>query len=302
MTSNKRQILFGLLICLHFIFHACNNDRQPMLQNKQARVISLAPHITEIIYAMGQEEHLVAVTDFCSYPPVVTGKDRIGGLLNPNIEKIVALQPTHLFGQPAHENLNLSLKSFGLSIVMMPNETLEDLFTTIHTIGSELGCQIIAQHLVQQISDSLNYQINRRKLPTAMLVIGKNAGELKNIMVAGQGTFLDEIWQKAGGENIYRDLAGRYQTITLESIFARDPDIIILFDPSATAGVNRGNFSNEWLALGTLKAFKKNNVYTLGGDYVLIPGPRVIFLAADMREVILLSEGEQPRRKTKNTN
>jgi iron complex transport system substrate-binding protein len=285
MKRNSLNILF----CLLFISYACNESKQKNTTNSEKRIISLAPHITEIIYALDQDENLVGLTDFCSYPPEVNRKERIGGLLNPNIEKIVALKPTHLFGQPAHEKLNISLKSFGLSIIMMPNESIEDVITAINTIGVELGCDEKSRQLTRQILDSLTYREKGRKLLRAMLVIGKNAGELKNIMVAGEGTFLDEIWDRAGGQNIYRDIAGKYQTITLESIFARDPDVIIQFDPSASPGVHRGNYPGEWSALKRIKAFRMKNTYTIGGTYVLIPGPRMSHLARDMREIVKLS-------------
>jgi iron complex transport system substrate-binding protein len=286
MNSIKQHMLFYQLICFSLVFFTCNQGKQNDLQDKTIRIISLSPHITEILYALEQEDKLVAVSDFCIYPPQVKTKERIGGIINPNIEKIVTLRPTYLFGQPAHEKLDLSLHAFGLSIVMMRNETVADLFTTINMVGLVLDCQAKAQQLAQQISDSLNIRVNQRILPRAMLVIGKNPGELKNIMVAGQGTFLDEIWQKAGGQNIYGDLAGRYQTITLESILERDPDIIILFNPSAPSGVKRGEYKAEWSVLHNITAFKTSNVYTVGGDYVLIPGPRIVQLARDMRDVI----------------
>ena len=280
--------LFSFLLCSY----SCVQQRKSDQIQEEMRIISLSPHITEIIYALNQEANLIAVTDYCSYPAAAREKEKIGGLLNPNLEKIVSLKPTHLFGQPAHEQLNLSLKTFDLSVVMMPNETVADVQNTITSIGTILGCKKKAQWLVAQIRDSLTSRKKERTLLRAMLVIGKNAGDLKNIMVAGEGTFIDEIWQRVGGQNIYNDLPGRYQTISLESIFIRDPDIIILFDPLASAGVHRGNFTNEWSVLSRIKAFQLNNLFTLGGDYVLIPGPRMIQLANDMRVVIEKSMGK----------
>lgn len=286
------RISLVIQTCILLGFFTCNSNKQDSSIPRERRIISLSPHITEIIYALNQEADLVGVTDYCSYPPAATKKEKIGGLLNPNIEKIVSLRPTHLFGQPAHEQLNIALSPFALSITMMPNETIEDVQNTIVTIGKILGCENKAQQLVAQINDALNFQQKDSTLLNAMLVIGKNSGELKNIMVAGKGTFLDEIWNRVGGLNVYTDLPGRYETISLESIFIRDPDIIIIFDPQASPGIHQGNFTHEWSILDRTKAFRSNNLYTLGGDYVLIPGPRIIQLAKDLKEVISKSCNE----------
>jgi iron complex transport system substrate-binding protein len=288
MNSNIWCIIF----CFLFIFYGCSEGKRQGIRDGKKRIISLAPHITEIIYELGEDEQLVAITDFCTYPPEVSSKEKIGGFLNPNIEKIVTLYPTHLFGQPAHEKLNSDLNMFGLSIVMMPNETIADIMATIQIIGKELGCEAEAKNLTQKLLDSFTNREKQSGRPRAMLVIGKTLDELRNITVAGPDTFLDELWQKAGGRNIYHDLPARYQTITLESIFTRDPEIIMLFDPSAPPGVKRGVSGKEWAVLKPITAFRKNCIYTLGGDYVLIPGPRLIRLARDMRQVIASSGGE----------
>ena len=94
-----------------------SNDKNTASGN---RIISLAPHITEIIYALHAQDQLVAVTDFCRYPEEAASKEKIGGLLDPNIEKIIMLKPTLIFGLPSHQKLARELSKYGLTVTMMP--------------------------------------------------------------------------------------------------------------------------------------------------------------------------------------
>ena len=275
-------ILLGFLIIC-----GCKESADKIPPSKH-RIISLAPHITEIIYALGAQDQLIAVTDFCRYPEAAMAKDKIGGLLNPNIEKMVSLRPTHLFGLPSHAKLKQKLDKFDLTVTMIPNETISDVLNTIITIGKMVGRNNTAKILELSIKnrlDSLRMSIPD-KFYTAVLMIGREKGSLRNITVAGKDTYLDELWRLVGGNNCYADLPSRYGSINLESLLLRDPDLFIEFDMKKERGVSRVNITAEWEYIGNLKAVKNKNVFVIGGTHTMIPGPRVVWLAEDFNKII----------------
>ena len=288
MLLNKfiRLTIFSVLI----LAGSWNCDvKQKDSPNSSFRIISLAPHITEIIYAIGAQENLIAVTDFCKYPEEAKAKQKVGGLLNPNIELIIALKPTHIFGMPSHEKLDQELKKFGLNITMMSNENISDVLNSIKQIGQTIGYDQKARKLVDQISttfDLLQKKSIQRSGISAALIIGREKGTLRNITVAGDDTFLDEIWQLCGGINVYNDMPIRYGTISLESLLMKDPDVIIEFELEGEYDIRRIDNADEWKVLNNLSAAKNQNIFVISGNHTLIPGPRMTLLAEDFTRII----------------
>jgi cobalamin transport system substrate-binding protein len=285
-VKNKIKYVFYIFLVILLITSCKNRSEQ---SGQERRIISLSPHITEIIYALGADHDLVAVSTFCKYPAQAQQKEKIGGLFDPNIEKIVSLKPTLLLGTPAHQKLNQDLQQFNLHIVMLPNETVADIIHTIDTLGQILGSESQAQNLIGHINQdilSLNRNQRRHQPPAAVLVIGKESGSLQNLMVAGRGTFLNELWTLAGGSNVFADLAVHYSAVNLESIIQRNPQVIIQFDPDRPAGIYTCKAEPEWHYLKEVEAVKNGNIYTIGGDFVFIPGPRFTLLALDFNKIV----------------
>jgi iron complex transport system substrate-binding protein len=254
----------------------------------ESRIISLAPHMTEIIYAIEAQNQLIAVTDYCRYPEDASNKEKIGGLLNPNIEKMVNLKPTHLFGLPSHDKLRQDLEKYGLTVTMLSNENIQDVLNTITTIGNMIGNSKQASRLVNRINTFLDsIRVNKKDVSIkAALMIGREKGTLRNITAAGKDTYIDKLWELVGGENIYADLPTRYGTINLESLLLRNPDVIIQFDMKKERGVFRADITQEWLDLKNLNAVKNKNIFVIGGNHTMIPGPRLVLLAEDFNKII----------------
>jgi iron complex transport system substrate-binding protein len=287
-----------LIIILFLVFTICQNCNryQDETVNKR-RIISLSPFITEIIYALDAGDDLIAVSDYCSWPQEAKYLRKIGGLLDPNIEEIVVLKPTYIFGQPAHTELKQQLEKFGLNIIMISNEDIKDILNAIKRIGKELDHNTQATELISAIRDSLRmigdnvcsnesvaFQpagIQQKDSITAILVIGREKGGLRNMTVAGTNTFIGEMWELAGGKNLYSDLTSRYSLVSLESILIRNPDVIIEFDPGGERMVKREVITAEWEILKQVKAIKKGNLFLVSGEHIFIPGPRFYLLAQD---------------------
>lgn len=279
------------LFFLILLIAACQTSPDNNQSHDIERVISFSPHITEIIFALGAEDKLVGISDFCTYPPETDQIERIGGLLNPNLEKLLGLKADLLIGTPAHNDLSLKLAKQGLHTVLLPNDKFEDIFSAIDSIGILLNKTDQAQNLQRAIRDSLAFYLAQtsqlKQMPKALLSIGREPGTTRKITASGNETFIAEMWLKAGAQNVFADLPAKYAQISHEALLTLDPDLIIEFKFKEKWNSEK-NIANkkEWSGLHNLKAVRNGQVYVLNGDYTLIPGPRIYLLARDYMKTI----------------
>ena len=277
--------LIGFCLLVSCSSYQNNNNRQVQ------RVISLAPNITEMIYALDQQSKLVAVTDYCNYPPEAKSKGSIGALLNPNLEKIISLKPDLLIGTSAHSELALKLETQNLKTILLPNDTVDEIFLSIDSIGVLLDCRKRAAQLVQSIKDSMDtYRSDlnsvSRKLPRAMLVLGRDPGTTRNIGVIGSHNYMDSLWVLTGGTNLFGDLNIKFAQISRENIIDRNPDLIIEFkiDVDWNEDKNKSNIL-EWSDLNLINAVSNKQIYVIPDESAFIPGPRIYHLAKSYAEI-----------------
>ena len=277
------MIGFGFLI-------SCSSYENQSSQKVQ-RVISLAPNITEIIYALNQQSKLAAVTDYCNYPPEAKSKGTIGALLNPNLEKIISLKPDLLIGTSAHNELAIKLESKDLKTILLPINTVNEILMSIDSIGTLLDCSDRAEQLVQSINDSIYYyridpNSQSKQPPRTMLVLGREPGTTRNIGIIGSHNYMDSLWVLAGGINLFSDLATKFAQVSRENIIDRNPDIIIEFkiDAEWNEKKNRVNLQ-EWNDLNLLKAVTEKQVYVIPDESAFIPGPRIYLLAKSYSKI-----------------
>ncbi len=300
MLMSKTSSLFLVVVLVLMLLGAgCNQQPAPAQQKTQVkRIISLSPHVTEILYVLGQQDKLVGVTDYCSYPPQAAKKPHIGGLLNPNIERIILLKPDVLIGVPAHQSLAEKLKKQGLTTVLLPNDQLTDVFFTIDSLGRLLNCRKQAKALIRSLKDSLNhYQRLAHSLTPenrcAALVIGREPGTVRHITIVGPHTFLDSVWTLVGGKNVFDDLPVGYTQVGQEALLTKQPDIIIelRINEQWDSQKELQNFK-EWQPLSEVRAVQKRNIFVLTGNYTLIPGPRLYLLAKDFYHILRQANGQ----------
>ncbi|MFH1680031.1 MAG: helical backbone metal receptor [Candidatus Eisenbacteria bacterium] len=250
------------------------------------RILSLSPNITEILFRLGLGEAVVGVTDFCRFPPEAAEKPKVGALLNPNLERMFLLEPTLVAALPAHGDLPRRLAARGIRALILPNDTVADVFAAIGSIGGATGRAERAAALV----DSIRADIERaRANPPArrwktMLVVSRTPGTVRDVFVAGPGTFLDELLRMAGGANAFEGAIARYPEPGAEEILYRNPEVIIEIRPLGTnAGTETSLARADWSVLPGLAAGERGNVFVLVGDHLVVPGPR---LGATLRDLI----------------
>lgn len=259
-------------------------------QETPQRIISLAPHITEIIFKLGAQEQLVGRTEFCLYPEAAQKIPSVGGYLNPDYEKIVNLQPDAIFIFP-NADMERKLHGFGFRVYSVPNETIEEVLSGIRTVGKALGIEQRANDIIQGIQDTLD-QVggidSKMKKPSALLVVGRENGSLKAIYAAGKNTYLGEIWKLCGGRNVFDDISIRYFNVSKEDLVSRNPDCILEFRIISPEEKDRKMLSlkSDWRELAVLEAVAEDRIYIFADRYFLIPGPRISKIAVSFSQVL----------------
>jgi iron complex transport system substrate-binding protein len=247
------------------------------LEKVPQRIISLAPSNTEIIFALGLEDRLVAVTDYCDYPPEAKDKPSIGGFSTPNIEEVISLSPDLILATSRHENKIIPhLEERGMTVFALNPKTMDEVMAAITLAGQVTGKEERALELVtdmqrriKAMTDMTNGLPSEQRPKVCYLVWHDPP------MSAGSGTLQGELIEKAGGTNIAQELTD-YADLSLEEVIAADPQVMI-------AGVGHG--SDETLTLQFFRteprlrdteARLKGQIYGVDGNIVSRPGPRIV--------------------------
>jgi len=284
-SDRRNKLLLGVLIFLLLCYGSTFGARSSKL-----RVISLSPHITEIIFKLGAGSHLIGRTDFCAYPPAAGQVESVGGYLNINFEKIVRLEPDLIMQFPNPENRR-KLEDLDFEVLDITNETIDEILNGIKEIGRALQKVPEAQNLCENIRDTLNIasKMNRRQifpLP-AILVVGRDRGALGNIYLAGSRTYLSELWELCGGINVFNDIDMRYFSVNEEDLLKRDIWVILEFHPGWSSREKIINMEKKsWSLLNQLKAVESGDIYIYTDRFYVIPGPRITQVAISFMKVI----------------
>ncbi|RMI13713.1 MAG: hypothetical protein D6681_05665 [Calditrichaeota bacterium] len=236
-----------------------------------------------MVFRLGAGELLVGRTEFCRYPPQARGIPSVGGLLNPDYERMVALQPDVVLLLP-NPDMERKLQELGLAPVSLPDETVEDILASLWKLGRLLHREERAEAVIRGIQDTLNWvrQQTAGKPPVrALLVVGREAGSLRGLYAAGKTTYLSQILERCGGKNVFEDVPLRYFDVSKEDLLVRDPEYILEFrilDGEAT-GEAVSRLKKDWEALPSLRAVRTGKIYLFTERYFLIPGPRIAQIA-----------------------
>ena len=253
------------------------------------RVISMAPNLTEIVYDIGAQDLLVGVTDFCKYPPQAQAKEKIGGWINPNYEKILSLKPDLVLALKFHGKAVDNLRKLKVPVLVQDCQTVEDVLGAYDVLGKALGREESARKAKQRLSARLS-KIRRgpgQGRPVSVLfVIDRTPGALEQIYGVGPGNFVDALIRWTGGVNILSDAPVPYPLVSKEQLLKRDPDVIINALPPAHG--RSGEVLQEtavWDKLPALKAVKNRRVYCFDQAEYLIPGPGMVGLAEYLSKI-----------------
>jgi cobalamin transport system substrate-binding protein len=285
----KRGLFRGMnwllvtLLGLTLVLTACNPDGQTPTQyvfddlgrlvainGTPQRIISLAPSNTEILFALGLGERIVGVTDYCDYPPEALNKTKVGGYANPDVEKIVALNPDLILvahGTPMDVINNMA--GLGLTVFGIKTTDLDDLLNDIRRIAeitdTEMEAQALTSEMENRIQAVTNLTDELELRPRVFYIVWHDP-----LWTAGSGTFIHELIEKGGGVNIFENVTG-YPTVSIEEVIACNPEVIVT---SSWSGVYEWTMNET--ALNVTDARQNERVYTCDDNLVQRPGPRLV--------------------------
>ncbi len=277
-----------MLLC-SFCCNCKKNSDLLRLNAEKPRIISFAPSITETVFALGGEEHLVGVTDFCTWPPAAISLPKVGGYINPNYEQILSLKPDIAILLKEHGSLFAFLEQHKIKIVRINNENIAGILQSISQIGTACGLKERGDSLAAAIDSSIKTTIlSESSKPRVLFCVGRDkpgSGTIGKVFCAGPRTFYSELIVQAGGENTVSDSILAYPSIAGEGIIRMAPDIIIDVMAS-TKSMDPAKVSADWDELDMIPAVKLGAVYALTGNYVSIPGPRIVEIFNDLHRCI----------------
>jgi iron complex transport system substrate-binding protein len=244
------------------------------------RIVSLIPAVTEMIFAMGDGARLVGVSSYDRYPPQVASIARVGGLLDPNVERLLSLRPDLVIVYNTQQELTQRLERAAIPFYLYEHRGLPDITQTVRAVGARIGSAEAANRVAAKMEsdlDAIRQSVAGRPRPKTLLVFGRDAGSLRNIDASGGYGFLHDMLDIAGGEDMFADITKQSVQTTTEMILARRPDVIIELrygDSAQSLDVKRE--LSAWDALPSVPAVRNHRVYILVGDEFVVPGPRVV--------------------------
>ncbi|MBF8259765.1 MAG: Fe/B12 periplasmic-binding protein [Actinobacteria bacterium] len=258
------------------------------LLSAPGRVVSMAPSLTEMVFLLGQERKIVGVTRYCNHPPQAKTLPKMGGIADPDIERIVAASPDLVLcttdGNP-REKVK-ALEELGIPCFAVAPQDLAGIYAAVERIGALLG----VPERAKREADALRARAKRAArgkrgpAPRVLFVVSTSP-----IIAAGRETFMDELISLAGGTNAVASFSGRYPRLSVEGLISILPDIVFV---AAMEGVEK--FPDEVTRWKEVPAFRDREVFSLDGDLVTRPGPRMV---AALEEISRALDGWRKRHR-----
>jgi iron complex transport system substrate-binding protein len=244
------------------------------------RIVSMIPAVTEMIFAMGEGSRVVGVSSYDRFPPQVVSIAKVGGLLDPNVERLLSLRPDLVIVYNTQQELKERLERAAIPYYSYEHKGLPDITGTVRAVGARIGAADAANRVASKMEADLaaiRRSVAGQPRPKTLLVFGRDAGSLRNIDASGGYGFLHDMLDIAGAEDMFGDIAKQSVQTTTEMILGRRPDVIIELrygDSAKSLDVKRE--LGAWDALPSVPAVKNHRVYLLVGDEFVVPGPRVV--------------------------
>jgi len=274
MKRRQQGILTGMPFMAHVSAQAYVDDagRRMYFAKPPARIVSLAPSITEMLFAMEAGDQLVGVTDFCDYPPEAGKKPKLG-YSNPNMEMLVALQPDLVvapndFLKP---DIIAKLEQLNIPVFILGDKNVEGIFVQIQTLGRIVGrspkADAVAMQLRQQVA-AIQQRI--QGMPRVRMLYVLNSQPL---ITVGPGSFIDQLIGMAGGINIAGKSTTPYPRLSVEAVLLEDPEVLV-FPVGKAEGISESE-QQTWRQWSTMTAVKRGRLHQISADWLNRPGPRI---------------------------
>lgn len=235
------------------------------------RIVSLAPSITETLFALGAGPRVVAVSDYCDDPPEARRLPRIGSFLTPSLEAVLAMRPDVVIGErsPGNREVVETLRRLGVRVEIDEPARLADVPRVIRRIAAVAGVPDAGERLVVDLERRMaatRARIAGTDAPRVLMVVGQSP-----LVAVGPGTVLGDLLEQAGGRNVAPPDAP-WPHLSVEVVIAADPEVII----DSSMGTEEGTATLAfWAPLASLAAVRNGRVYPFRDTRMLRPGPRI---------------------------
>jgi iron complex transport system substrate-binding protein len=257
------------------------------------RIISTAPGITEILFALGLGDRIVGATEYCVFPEAAKKIARTGTWMSPNMEAILKARPDLVIVQRTaiHDSKKfnaLKLRTFEVQLL-----TVDDIFTTIRAIGEvveERGQAAQLNDRLQRELEQVRLRVSSLPKVSAMFIVGRSPGALEGMVAVGRDSYQGKVLEMAGGRNIFADSPVPYPKVLHEEILARNPQVIIDMGEHADAATLTDKQIRAeialWRRFPNVRAVRDNRVYPISSGIFVVPGPRVAELARQFARML----------------
>jgi iron complex transport system substrate-binding protein len=247
--------------------------RKVSVPSRVERIVSLAPNLTEIVYAIGAGDRLVGNTSFCDYPAEAKNVAKVGDTLQPNIERILALRPQLVLVSTASqlEAFAKQLNEHQIAVYITDPHDLEGVFRSILGVGDLLNEPVAAAELVKRLrarSEDVERAVAR--LPPVSVFFQLSGQPLYTV---GKTSFVTNLIERAGGRSVTSDINEAWPRLSEEAALASRPEAVIMLSGDAMGG--NANIAVA-AALRNSPAVENGRVYVIDGDLLTRPGPRLV--------------------------
>jgi iron complex transport system substrate-binding protein len=264
--------------------------RVPQASASPQRIVSLVPAVTEMIYAMGDGARVAAVSNYDRFPAEVARLPQVGGLLDPSVERILAIRPDLVIVYATQRELIERLDRAAIPYFNYQHKALPDILTTIRAIGARIGstagAEAVASAMEQSLAEVRGKTVNLPR-PSTLLVFERDPAALRNVFASGGYGFLHDMLEIAGGRNVFANVKQQAVQASTEMLIASRPDVIVeLLYGDSLKNVDPVKELRAWDILGSVPAVRAHRIFALTGDEFVVPGPRVVDATRKLARVI----------------
>jgi len=267
-------ILFVSLSTAHADVYIDEMGRTVTIPSRPERIVSLAPNITEILFALGLDKEIAGVSMFSDYPEAAGSKPKVGSFVNISLEKVASLNPDLIIGTADGNRKETveQLEQIGFPVYVINPSSFKGILETTLNIGMITGREKQAKEVVSGLRQRINAVVSltgNLKRPGVFFQVGINP-----VVTVGRNTLHNKLIELAGGVNIYGDVMTRYPRCGMEEVVARKPDIIIV--SSMKRGGNLSRIRNKWMKWKNVPAVRNDRIYIIESNLIDHSSPRIV--------------------------
>ena len=294
MAARHPQLIAAAVAVCLLVASGLQATQSRRVAGAAGRIVSLVPALTETLFAIGAGSQVVGISSFDTYPPEVRLLPRVGALLDPDTERILALRPDLVITYGSQSDARARFESAGIRVFTYRHAGIAGTLRAIRELGEVTGHRSNAEVVAARIESRLamvRTRVRGARRPRTLLVFERSPRTLRGMYASGGSGFLNEMLDAAGGTNVFADVLQESVQPSHETLIARRPEVVL--EVRARGLIDSEDEVREravWSALPSLPAVRTGRIHFLTSDTIVVPGPRL----ADGAE--LLARALHPER------